>query len=117
MDRERKLEKLTPSICEEALERFSRSDDTLAGLIEASNIEVREFMILSFVCDQHNFSVGQIMRALGLSQETAFYCTDRLATAGLVRINAEDQRDPAAILSPTPAGRIIVRRVLDADQD
>lgn len=99
------------------MERFSRSDDTLAGLIEASNIEVRDFMILSFVCDQHNFSVGQIMRALGLSQETAFYCTDRLATAGLVKLTAQDQRDPEAIVSPTPAGRIIVRRVLDSDPD
>ena len=43
---------LTRSICEEALDSFSQSDDSLADLIEDNHIEVRDFMVLSFVCDQ-----------------------------------------------------------------
>ena len=104
---------LTPSICEEALTGFSESDDSLAGLIEKHHIEVRDFMILSFICDQNTMSVGQLGDALGLSRHTMIDCVSRLIQAELA--NAELRDDPHMStyrVTPTGAGRILARRIL-----
>ncbi len=114
MNRDYKPDYLTRSICEEALDRFSESDDSLAGLIEAYNIEVRDFMLLSFVCDQTELGIEQLMRTLGLSRETVLDCVERLVGAGLiVHRQVATVTDVPDSVSPTPDGRTIARRVLD----
>ena len=104
---------ITPSICEEVLTSFSESDDSLAGMIEKHHIEVRDFMILSFICDQDTMSVSQLSSALGLSRHTVIDCVSRLIKAELA--NAEipnDQRASTNRVTPTGAGRILARRIL-----
>jgi len=104
---------LSPSICEEALESFSQSDDSLAKIIEAHNIEVRDFMILSFVCDQSELGIEQLMRAIGLSRQSILDCVERLVSAGLVEYEqVSTSSNPGNCVSPTPAGRTITRRIL-----
>lgn len=104
---------LTRSICEEALESFSQSDDSLANLIEDNHIEVRDFMVLSFVCDQSEMAIDQLTRALGLSRSTVVDCVERLQTAGLARYNlvSENANSSDQVVS-TPAGRTITDRIL-----
>ena len=97
---------LTPSICEEALNRFSESEDSLAGLIAEHSIEVRDFMLLSIVCDQVEMHMGQLSRALGLSNEAVVECIGRLIRAELVRADRES-------ITTTAAGRLVARRILD----
>jgi DNA-binding MarR family transcriptional regulator len=102
---------LTPSICEEVLEQFSKSDDSLAGVIEANSIEVRDFMILSFICDQSELGIEQLSRAIGLSRQSILDCIERLVGAGLVEYRQVSAvRDPVSCVSPTPTGRTITRR-------
>lgn len=116
MNKTRQPGDLTPSICEEALEKFSNSDDSLAELIEENHIEVRDFMILSFVCDQNDLAVEQLMRALGLSRTTIVNCVERLQTAGLVRYSqAGETADSSDRVSPTAPGRTITQRILAED--
>lgn len=104
---------LTPSICEEALENFSNSDDSLASLVEENHIEVRDFMILSFVCDQNELTVEQLMRVLGLSRTTIVGCVERLQAAGLIRYGqAGETAESSDRVSPTGAGRTITHRIL-----
>ena len=107
-------EDLTPSIYEAALERFSQSDDSLAGVIEKHHIEVREFMVLSLICDQGELKMDQLRRALGLSNESLSTCLERLANAGLLRADVVrgliDDKHP---IRPTPNGRSISRTILD----
>jgi len=105
---------LTPSICEEALSRFSRSDDSLAGIIEQHDIDVRDFMLLSLVCDQGELSLEQLTRALGLDTESVAACIERLSNAGLLHVAV----DVAALAMHSPvlatsAGQAFTRRVLD----
>jgi hypothetical protein len=103
---------LSPSICEEALDRYSKSDDFLAGVIERHHIEVRDFMILSFVCDQDKMAVDQLMAALGLARETVGDCIVRLLNAELVVYDkAAGPLGSGGIVSPSGQGRIIARRV------
>ena len=105
---------LTTSICEAALTRFSDSDDSLAEMIEQYSITVRDFMLLSLLCDQESFDVDQLERALGLDNESISQCIGRLDTAGLVKHNGFDsgigQLDD---VRTTVAGRILAQRILD----
>ena len=104
---------LTRSICEEALESLSQSDGSLADLIEDNNIEVRDFMVLSFVCDQNKMTIDQLIGALGLSRSTVVGCAERLQTAGLARYHlVADTADSSDRVTPTPAGRTITDRIL-----
>jgi len=107
---------VTPSICEEALESFADSDDSLANLIEANHIELRDFMILSFVCDQNEMLVEQLMRALGLSRTTLIECIERLHTAGLIHYQqAGETAELSDTVAPTATGRTIAQRILAGD--
>ena len=104
---------LTRSICEEALDSFSQSDDSLADLIEDNHIEVRDFMVLSFVCDQKEMAIDQLTRALGLSRSTVVGCVERLQTAGLARYNlVAETAELSDRVVPTTAGRTITNRIL-----
>lgn len=104
---------LTQSICEEALERFRATDDSLAGVLESNHIEVRDFMLLSFVCDQDGLSIQQVMSALGISLHTVSDCVDRLSHAGLAGYrNLEGGPDRSTVVVPTAQGKTIAKRVL-----
>ena len=106
---------LTRSICEAALESLSESDDSLAGLIEDNHIEVRDFMVLSFVCDQNEMAIEQLSSTLGLSRSTVVGCIERLQTAGLAAYQDDaDSADSSDTVIPTPAGRTITDRILSA---
>ena len=113
MSDDRNRAELTPSICEEALERFRQSDDSLAGVLEENHIEVRDFMVLSFVCDQNGLGVEQLMSALRMSRHSINDCVERLVAAGL---GAYEEGADAAVsprrIVPTAAGRRLARRVL-----
>lgn len=112
MNNSRSPKDLAPSICEEALDRYSKFDDSLAGVIEQHHIEVRDFMILSFVCDQDEMAVDQLMAALGLSRETVEDCIVRLMNAELVVFDkAQGPLGSGGIVSPTGQRRMIARRV------
>lgn len=100
------------SICEAALERYSALDDSLAELIRQASIEVRDFMLLSFVCDQGSMSVEQINRALGISPESTRHCVDRLIQAQLVYYNnVEGELDGDRFVSPTATGKQVTRGI------
>jgi len=104
---------LTPSICEEALERFRQSEDSLAGVLEQNHVEVRDFMVLSFVCDQNGLDIEQLMSALRMSRHSIGDCIDRLVRAGLgLYENGADGSAAPRQVVPTAAGRQLARRVL-----
>jgi len=105
---------LTPSICEEALTRFREADDTFAGLIEENHIEVRDFMVLSFICDQNAMSIAQLSGALGLTRLTTIDCVSRLIRANLAKADLTDAPQVSTNrVVPTAAGRELAHRILD----
>ncbi|MDH4109230.1 MAG: hypothetical protein OEW35_13000 [Gammaproteobacteria bacterium] len=112
---------LSRSICEEALDEFSKSDDSLAQLVADAHLEVRDFMALSLVCDQSTLSIGQLGRALGLSRESVLHCVERLDHAGLLEsstaVPAHDGHDRTSdgiVVRATAQGRKLTRRILGA---
>ena len=116
MSQTRSTIELTPSICDEALDNFSRSDDSLADLVAENHIEVRDFMILSFVCDQNEMAIEQLMSALGLSRGTVMGCVERLQGAGLVYCShVGETAEASERVLPTAPGRTITQRILEED--
>ena len=89
--------------------RFSSSDDSLAGIIEQYSINVRDFMLLSLVCDQGSFDLDQLGRAFGLTREWTDEAVVRLTAAGLVKQEGAEN----AKVQTTVAGRVLSRRILD----
>ncbi len=103
------------SISEEALNQFSLSDDSLAGLIKAFHISVRDFMLLSLVCDQDCFDLDQLGRALGLEMNDVTRSVSRLSRAGLLRPDdgvPADRRDKRVCVSED--GRQLANHVLES---
>lgn len=113
LSNEHRPKDLTPSICEEVLNRFSESDDSLAGIINENHIEVRDFMILSLVCDQQAMSIAQLCSALGLSRLSVVDCVGRLIQAGLAEADIPSHPHTSTNrVIPTSSGRILARRIL-----
>jgi hypothetical protein len=109
-----KNDDLTTSICEAALTRFSESDDSLAGMIAQYAIEVRDFMLLSLLCDQESFDLDQLERAIGLDRESINQSIGRLDDAGLLSHNGFDPGIvDLANVRTTVAGRVLAQRILD----
>jgi len=111
---------LSRSICEEAIEEFSKSDDSLAQLIADAHLDIRDFMALSLVCDQSTLSVDQLVRALGLSRESVLDCVERLEQVGLLarrgNVSGHDGHDISGAgidVSATAQGRRLTRRILN----
>lgn len=112
---------LSRSICQDVLDEFSKSDDSLAQLVEEAQLELRDFMALSLVCDQSTMGVDQLVRALGLGRESVLGCIERLEQAGLIaRGNAEYRHDGherpgfGPDVTATFRGRKLTRRILEA---
>ena len=65
MTKKKSLGDITPSICEAVFKEYARLDDSLAELIRENHVQVRDFIILSFVWDQGGLSTEQIAQILG----------------------------------------------------
>jgi hypothetical protein len=105
---------ISPSICEAALEEYNLADNSLAELIKKASIEVRDFMLLSFVCDQGRLCSEQISRAFGFEPDETQGAIERLIMAQLVELDGfvdSDETDPC--IRPTDNGRKVCRRILD----
>ena len=102
-----------PSICEEALDTLNRTAESLSEVIEENNIEVRDFIILSFVCDQRELAVDQLSRVLGIERDQVLGCLQRLQTAGFVHYQqVAETAEASDLVSPTGPGRRIAERIL-----
>jgi DNA-binding MarR family transcriptional regulator len=103
---------LTPSICEAAFEEYTQLDDSLAKLIKKNCLDVRDFIILSFVGDQGNLSAEQIAKILGLSLERTGFCIERLIEANLIRFeDGVKDADGEHQIRLTATGRLVTSRV------
>jgi len=110
---------LSRSICQEVIDEFSRSDDSLAQMVEDAHLEIRDFMALSLVCDQSTMSLDQLVRALGLSRESVLGCIERLEQVGLLdrgdTASRHDGHEPPEVeldVTATAQGRKLTRRIL-----
>ena len=100
------------SICKAALEEYSLADDTLAELIKKASIEVRDFMLLSFVCDQDRLCADQISRAFGFEPDETRSAIERLLNAKLIELDGfGDHGQTAQCVRPTTNGRKVTEQI------
>jgi len=112
MTKKKSLGEITPSICEAVFREYAKLDDSLAELIRENHVQVRDFIILSFVWDQGGLSTEQITQILGTTLTETRACIDRLLDSNLVQyIDGHDQSDPSHQIRLTHAGRLVALRV------
>jgi hypothetical protein len=107
---------ITPSICEAVYEEYSRVNDSLAEVVHKNNIQVRDFIVLSFVCDQGELSIKQVAHILGIGEAETCACASRLVDAKLIEYRENvDKSDTSAQIRITPIGRNVTLRVHGCD--
>jgi len=106
------------SIAGLSAEQFVTRDDSLAELLLNRGIQVRDFIVLSFLSDQGTMSVSQLSRILGIEPAHVLEGARRLSGAGLV-IRDPHARDSGeeTTVSLTGRGQDIATRISDQLQE
>jgi DNA-binding MarR family transcriptional regulator len=97
-------------IYEGVLEEYAQAGDSITKIIVKHGIEVRDFVVLSTICNQGAMVGDRLASLIGLSKSTTKYCLERLQDAGLV---TQDD-DPDGLFNCTGRGVALARR-LDSD--
>ena len=105
------------SITKETVEQYFAVGDSLAGLIANHGLRVRDFVLLSFVCDQGPMEIPRLVVDLGLGQSATLSCLDRLEKTGLVRQKTSPHEGDALPIVATSLGIEVINRIDAVDQD
>lgn len=100
------------SISGQSAELFVTKDDSLASLLLNHGIEVRDFILLSFLSDQGPMSTTQLSRAVGIEPKGVLQCLKRLSAAGLIlRDPKPSGSDTETMVRLTGRGQDIASRI------
>ncbi len=105
------LSDLRSSITEETLEQYLKVGDSLAGLIAKHGLQVRDIVLLSFVCDQGDMDIAQLVDTLGLGRSSTLRCIDRLEKTGLVRQQTGPHDGDSLLICATDLGMAALKRI------
>jgi DNA-binding MarR family transcriptional regulator len=109
---------LETSITEAALdavwETYEKDGDLVLDGLKQHKLGVRDFMVLSFVCDQGHMDVEQLVRSLGITDITANNCIDRLYSNGL--ISRCTTKEGLLSICSTPEGKAFIAKANEANQ-
>ena len=102
------------SISSQSVASFVTKDDSLAKLLLHHKIEVRDFVLLSFVSNQGSLSIAQLARAVAIEPETILSCVKRLSAVGLVvREPLDSNSYTESKVTLTSRGEEVSKRVSD----
>jgi len=107
-----KSEHDTNSISGMSAAHFITKDDSLAALLLNHGIQVRDFILLSFLSDQGPMTVVRLARVVGIEPSQVFEGVRRLSSANLLVREPSpsgDENDSAARL--TGRGEDIAARI------
>jgi DNA-binding MarR family transcriptional regulator len=80
------------SISGEASALVTSESPTLAGMLAKLNLEVRDFIVLSFVADQGPIAGSNLARMIGIDVQTVNKSVALLASAGLIEADGAIER-------------------------
>ena len=106
---------LGPSIAEETAEQYRLIGVSMTGLIAEYGLKVRDFVLLSFVCDQGPMEIDQLVRALGLSKSSTLGFTDRLSKRGLIQQRPSTDGSDVLLISATDMGVVLLSKIDSED--
>ena len=87
-------------------------DPSLADLLNAHGIGVRDFMLVSFLSDQGPLTIRRLAGILSIDSAEVVASARRLASAGLVfNDQLGDEKGSASIIRLTPQGLEIAGRI------
>jgi len=91
---------------------FVTKDDSLASLLLNHGIKVRDFILLSFLCDQGPMSILRLARVVGVEPEKTLRALRRLSSANLILLELAPPDDELeSIARLTGRGKDIAGRI------
>ena len=104
------------SITEETVAQYLKVGDSLAGLIAEHDLHVRDFVLLSFVCDQGPMDIVQLVDVLGLGRSSTLGCIERLEKTGLIRQQTGSNDSESLLISATALGMAALNKIEAIDE-
>ena len=101
------------SLSSQAIALAVTDNDSLAAALEESGMQMRDFIVLSFVSDQGSITTSHLARLVGLDVQTTVGCIGRLTDAGLVYGDLSVAEEDRLILT-TETGGIVAAKILRA---
>ncbi len=83
---------------------FVTKDEMLATLLKHHDIEIRDFIVLSFLSDQGAMSILHLSRTLSIDPKTIGQCVQRLRRADLLVASNEDSFEEDTVVEPSNDG-------------
>jgi len=106
--------KKADSISGRSAEHFISNDESLASLLISHGIQVRDFIVLSFLSDQGPMSVARLSRTLGIEPRKILRGVERLSAANLlIREPSSNEDKFESIAKLTSRGEDVAKRVSD----
>ena len=100
----------TISLCSNGL--YFSHDHSRTSLLQDHGIQIREFIVLSFISDQGPMRVTQLARLVSMDPIAVSRSVERLSAAGLVRRNLDGiYADIDAIVILTDRGQDLADRI------
>ncbi len=97
----------------ELLEKYARDGESIAGLIQKHGLEVRDFVLLSVICNQGIMTIERLAELIGLSSDTVSLCLERLTISKLIRPMANDEPESTPKVRATQRGMLLASRLDD----
>ena len=86
-------------------------NDSLGTVLHESGMELREFIVLSFVSDQGPINVVRLARLIGIDLNTTSPCIDRLINAGLLVSDVLADATESDVVA-TDLGNLVAEKIL-----
>ncbi len=106
-----KSDDLDISLSGQAIALAVPENDSLAMVLQESGMELREFIVLSFVSDQGPLNIDRLARLIGIDLDTTSHCIRRLVNAGLLAIDVLADATESDVVA-TDLGNRIARKIL-----
>lgn len=107
-------QKSSDSIAGQSAAHFVGLDESLAALLHNHGIEVRDFILLSFLSDQGPMSILRLSRTVGIEPRLALRSLRRLSSVNLVlRDPPPDGQRYESVVRLTSRGQKIALKIVD----
>jgi hypothetical protein len=97
----------------ELLEKYAQDGESIAGLIQKHGLEVRDFVLLSVICNQGITTTDRLVDLVSLGSDTTMLCLARLTISKLIRPMANDKPASTPKVRATQRGMLLASRLDD----
>jgi len=110
-DNDQKYDTADVSISSQAIALGVTVNDSLATVLEESGMEMRDFIVLSFVSDEGPIATDRLARLIGIDRDTTSRCIERLINEELLVSDVFADAYAGDVVA-TNKGNLVAKKIL-----